>query len=60
MALKGIIPGLLHKTDAGAVRLKLRPEEVVSAAREMEERLRSAGSAPTSFMGSGWHPPAGR
>ncbi|HET8624999.1 MAG TPA: GNAT family N-acetyltransferase [Gemmatimonadales bacterium] len=50
VALKAMVPGVVHKTDLGAVRLKLRPEEVLTAAREMDERLRSVGRAPTGFM----------
>jgi acetyl coenzyme A synthetase (ADP forming)-like protein len=50
LALKGLVPGLVHKTEAGAVRLKLRPEEVLAAAQEMSERLRSSGSVPTGFL----------
>jgi acyl-CoA synthetase (NDP forming) len=50
VALKGLAPGLTHKTENGAVRLKLRPEEVRQAAREMAERLRSAGHSPTGFL----------
>src|SRR5215216_3369922 len=40
IALKAIAPGLVHKTEAGAVRLHLSGAEVVSAAaQEMSERL---------------------
>ena len=41
IALKGIAPGLLHKTDAGAVRLNLDPEEIRATAREMLEHIPS-------------------
>ena len=50
VALKGIAQGLVHKTDAGAVRLDLQPEDVLVTARAMEEALRAAGSAPTGFL----------
>jgi acetyl coenzyme A synthetase (ADP forming)-like protein len=41
IALKGIAPGLVHKTDAGAVRLDLSPDAVTAAAREMSARINS-------------------
>jgi acyl-CoA synthetase (NDP forming) len=50
VALKGMVPGLLHKTEAGAVRLKLKPQEVRAAAQEMAERLSSSGSLPTGYL----------
>jgi acetyl coenzyme A synthetase (ADP forming)-like protein len=50
VALKGVVPGLTHKTDAGAVRLALRPEDVAQAAREMADRLGSAGHSPSGFL----------
>jgi acyl-CoA synthetase (NDP forming) len=50
VALKGLVPGLTHKTEAGAVRLELTPEEVHRAAVEMSERLRSAGHSPSGFL----------
>jgi acyl-CoA synthetase (NDP forming) len=46
VALKGVVPGLTHKTDAGAVRLALRPEDVAQAAREMADRLGEAVARP--------------
>jgi acetyl coenzyme A synthetase (ADP forming)-like protein len=57
VALKAIVPGVLHKTDLGAVRLNLRPEHVTSIAREMEERLRSVGRVPTGFLVQRMAPP---
>jgi len=39
VAIKAVVPGLVHKTEAGAVRLSLRPDEVGSAARDMATRL---------------------
>src|SRR3954447_2623892 len=51
VALKASAPGLLHKTDAGAVQVDLTGEiAVASAAREMDSRLRAAGHAPESFL----------
>lgn len=51
IALKGIAPGLLHKTDAGAVLLNLRGgDAVLAAATEMSERLAAAGQPPTGFV----------
>lgn len=51
VALKAIAPGLVHKTEAGAVRLNLTGAEVVhKAALEMSERLRSRGQSPSGFV----------
>ena len=51
IALKAIAPGLVHKTEAGAVRLHLNgAEEVGAAAREMVERLSSNGHSPSGFV----------
>jgi acyl-CoA synthetase (NDP forming) len=50
VALKAIAPGLVHKTEADAVRLKLMPDDVQSAARDMAQRLRSVGHAPDGFL----------
>jgi acetate---CoA ligase (ADP-forming) len=50
VALKGLAPGLLHKTEAGAVRLDLIPSEVPAAARRMDASLRGAGFAPDGFL----------
>ena len=44
IALKAIAPGLVHKTEAGAVRLHLKGAEAVRlAAREIGERLSPSG-----------------
>ncbi|HEX7331156.1 MAG TPA: GNAT family N-acetyltransferase [Pyrinomonadaceae bacterium] len=44
IALKAIAPGLVHKTEAGAVRLHLDgPDAVREAAAEMSERLNPTG-----------------
>ena len=50
VALKGLASGLTHKTEAGAVRLRLKPEEVEQAARAMAERVRAAGHSPAGFL----------
>lgn len=50
VALKAIAPGLLHKTEAGAVRLGLSGTDVAAAAREMDARLRAAGMKPSGFV----------
>jgi len=51
VALKAIAPGLVHKTEAGAVRLQLNGAEVVrAAAQEMIERLSSQGYSPSDFV----------
>ena len=51
IALKAIAPGLVHKTEAGAVRLRLHgPEAVRAAAREMGERLSAHGHSPSGFV----------
>ncbi|MBI4278271.1 MAG: acetate--CoA ligase family protein, partial [Armatimonadetes bacterium] len=49
-ALKAVAPGLVHKTEAGAVRLNLSGRmEVEQAAREMQQRLAVAG-----YQAVGW------
>lgn len=51
VALKAVAPGLVHKSDAGAVALDLRGEAAVTrAARAMARRLRAAGHAPEGFL----------
>ncbi|HEX6730551.1 MAG TPA: acetate--CoA ligase family protein, partial [Pyrinomonadaceae bacterium] len=51
IALKAIAPGLVHKTEAGAVRLHLDGAEAVrNAAREMSERLRLRGHSTAGFV----------
>ena len=51
VALKAIAPDLLHKTEAGAVRLHLTGTDAVrAAAREMNEVLSSRGHAPSGFL----------
>jgi acetyl coenzyme A synthetase (ADP forming)-like protein len=51
VALKAIAPGVIHKTEAGAVRLHLHgAEQVRKAAGEMSEKLRRQGQTPTGFV----------
>ena len=50
LALKAIAPGLVHKTDAGMVRLNLEADAVLTAAGEMNGRLRASGLAPGGFV----------
>jgi acetyl coenzyme A synthetase (ADP forming)-like protein len=51
IALKAVSPGLVHKTEAGAVRLALTgSEETEKAAKEMLEQLGAAGLKGTSFI----------
>jgi acetyl coenzyme A synthetase (ADP forming)-like protein len=51
IALKAIVPGLVHKTEAGAVRLHLRgPDAARAAALEMAARLRAAGYTPEGYL----------
>jgi len=51
IALKAIAPGLVHKTEAGAVRLHLNgPAAVRAAAQEMSERLSLQGHSPSAFL----------
>jgi acetyl coenzyme A synthetase (ADP forming)-like protein len=51
VALKAAAPGLVHKTETGAVRVGLSGEEAVTAAaREMEARLASSGYEVETFL----------
>lgn len=51
VALKVIAPGVLHKTEAGGVRLHLKgKDEVRAAADEICERLTAMGHPPTGFL----------
>jgi acyl-CoA synthetase (NDP forming) len=51
VALKAVVPGLIHKTEAGAVRLSLLGgEQTEKAAEEMWKQLESAGLKGTGFI----------
>jgi len=51
VALKAVAPGLLHKSEVGAVRLSLKgSEEIEKAAEEMLRQLSSAGLEGTGFI----------
>ncbi|HSF22673.1 MAG TPA: GNAT family N-acetyltransferase [Blastocatellia bacterium] len=51
VALKAVATGLLHKTEAGAVRLHLvGAQQVRSAAEEIAEKLEARGQAPVGFV----------
>jgi acyl-CoA synthetase (NDP forming)/RimJ/RimL family protein N-acetyltransferase len=58
VALKAVALGLVHKTDAGAVRLALRGRTaVLRAAREMKQSLHAAGHTLTGFHVQRMAPP---
>jgi acetyl coenzyme A synthetase (ADP forming)-like protein len=51
VALKAIAPGVLHKSDAGAVRLNLKGERAITrAAEQMAASLEKAGHHATGFQ----------
>jgi acyl-CoA synthetase (NDP forming) len=51
VALKAVVPGLTHKTEAGAVLLGLSSrEDVTAAARRMRDALAAAGHEPSGFL----------
>jgi acyl-CoA synthetase (NDP forming) len=51
VVLKAVAPELIHKTEAGAVRLDLAGAEITeSAAQEMLKRLEAAGVQEASFI----------
>jgi acetate---CoA ligase (ADP-forming) len=51
VALKAVAPGLLHKTEAGAVRLGLRGRSAVTrAAADLTRQLEAAGQRPERFL----------
>jgi len=50
VALKAIAPGLIHKTDAGAVKVGVDPEEVENTAESMSVELKKKGYAVSGFV----------
>lgn len=51
LAVKAIVPGMVHKTEHGAVRLGLRtPAAAATAAAELDEQLTAAGHPPNAFL----------
>jgi acetyltransferase len=51
VVLKAMVPGLVHKSDVGAVRVDLRDEEeLAGAAAEMEARITAAGYSLESLL----------
>ena len=59
LVLKAFGPGLLHKTEVGAVQLGLRHDELGAAARQMTGRLKAAGLRPAGFLVEEQYRPAG-
>ena len=51
LALKAVATGLIHKTEAGAVKLRLRgATNVTVAANGISETLKAVGQSPTGFI----------
>ncbi len=51
VVLKAVAPGLVHKSDVGAVRLNLRDEtELAQAIAEMERRVTASGHPLAGFL----------
>ena len=50
VAIKAVAPGLIHKTDVGAVKVELASSEVEEAAKDMTDRLRRKGFAVSGFL----------
>ncbi len=50
VVLKAAAPGLVHKTELGAVRLGVSPEKVGDAAAQMKRRLEQDGFREPSFV----------
>jgi acyl-CoA synthetase (NDP forming)/GNAT superfamily N-acetyltransferase len=58
VALKAIVPGLMHKSDAGAVRLGLHGASAVTrAARDMRSAMAQAGHPVDGFLVQSMAPP---
>jgi acetyl coenzyme A synthetase (ADP forming)-like protein len=50
VALKAVAPGLVHKTEAGAVALSVDPADVESAAQGMADAMASSGHPVEAFL----------
>ncbi len=50
VALKAIAPGVVHKSEVGAIRLGLGPEQVLAGAQELAAHLRTSGITPDGFL----------
>ncbi|HEX3298673.1 MAG TPA: GNAT family N-acetyltransferase [Actinomycetota bacterium] len=50
VVLKAVGPGLVHKTDVGAVALNVRAEDAAERARAMSEDLRRNGIETTGYL----------
>jgi len=50
VALKALAPGLVHKSDAGGVRIGLRHSQVRAAATRMTQRVAASGFEPAGFL----------
>jgi acyl-CoA synthetase (NDP forming) len=50
VAVKAVAPGLLHKSDVGAVRLGVPEDAVESAAAEIGAAVRAAGHEPEGYL----------
>jgi acetyl coenzyme A synthetase (ADP forming)-like protein len=57
VAVKAAGAGLLHKTEAGAVRLDLSPSAAGRVARDMRDALCDAGTPPDGFLVQRMAPP---
>ena len=58
VAIKGIAPGLVHKTEAGAVELDVRSAAAAQrVAGRLRDRLRAAGTPPAGFLVQRMAPP---
>ena len=50
VAVKALVPGLLHKTEAGAVALNITPKALPGALRDMSAHLSVQGLTPDGFL----------
>ncbi|MEI8001933.1 MAG: acetate--CoA ligase family protein, partial [Actinomycetes bacterium] len=57
LVLKAFGPGIVHKSDVGAVRLGLEPDDLMEAAAAMTGELAGHGLAPDGFLIEEMAPP---